>query len=100
MTQTRRPSSLVLLVCLFTATLVQLLRAQAPPPQDFGATGLAQMLTRLRTTARLLHTTAHPDDDDGPMLVFETRGEGAVGTMLQLNRGEGGQNKFGSEFFD
>jgi LmbE family N-acetylglucosaminyl deacetylase len=100
MTLTRRLGSFVLLACLFAAALVPPLRAQAPPPQDSGATGLAQMLTRLRTTARLLHTTAHPDDDDGPMLVYETRSQGTVGAMLQLNRGEGGQNKVGSELFD
>src|SRR5207253_3954682 len=33
-----------------------------PRPQDTGAAGLKQMLLRLHTTARLLHTTAHPED--------------------------------------
>src|SRR4051812_25811754 len=32
----------------------------APLPQDDGRPGLELLLKRLRTTARLLHTTAHP----------------------------------------
>ena len=81
---------------LFTAAAV----AQELPPQDFGTSGLAEMFPRLRTTARLLHTTAHPDDDDGAMLVYVARGRGIRTVMQTLNRGEGGQNKFGSELFD
>ena len=74
--------------------------AQDIPPQDIGASGLAEMLPQLRTTARLLHTTAHPDDDDGSMLVYVARGRGVRTVMQTLNRGEGGQNKFGTELFD
>ncbi|MGZ4839176.1 MAG: hypothetical protein ACXVZR_11550, partial [Terriglobales bacterium] len=47
------------------------LSAQEIPAQDHGSDALAQMFARLRTTARLLHTTAHPDDDDGSMLAYE-----------------------------
>ena len=43
-------------------------------PQDTGAAGLRQMLVRLRTTARLMQTTAHPDDEDGGMLTLESEG--------------------------
>jgi LmbE family N-acetylglucosaminyl deacetylase len=74
--------------------------AQEIPSQDRGSDALVQMFARLRTTARLLHTTAHPDDDDGSMLVYESRGEGADTMMLTLNRGEGGQNKFGAALSD
>jgi len=41
-----------------------------PLPQDSGVAGLKEMLLRLHTTARLLHTTAHPDDEDGAMLTL------------------------------
>ena len=71
-----------------------------PRPQDTGAAGLKQMLLRLHTTARLLHTTAHPDDEDGGMLTLESRGKGVTAQLLTLNRGEGGQNKVGSNLFD
>jgi LmbE family N-acetylglucosaminyl deacetylase len=71
-----------------------------PLPQDRGVDGLKQMLLRLHTTARLLHTTAHPDDEDGGMLTLESRGKGVTAQLLTLNRGEGGQNKVGSNLFD
>ena len=71
-----------------------------PLPQDTGAAGLQEMLLRLRTTAHLMQTVAHPDDEDGGMLTLESRGKGATVLLLTLNRGEGGQNKLGSNLFD
>jgi LmbE family N-acetylglucosaminyl deacetylase len=71
-----------------------------PLPQDTGAPGLQETLLRLRTTARLMQTVAHPDDEDGGMLTLESRGQGATVLLLTLNRGEGGQNKVGSNLFD
>ena len=68
--------------------------------QDSGIGGLKGELRRLRTTARLMHTVAHPDDEDGGMLTLESRGKGATVLLLTLNRGEGGQNKVGSNLFD
>ena len=47
-----------------------------------------------------MHTTAHPDDEDGGMMTRESRGEGDTVLLLTLNRGEGGQNKVGSNLFD
>src|ERR1700757_4037947 len=64
-----------------------------PLPVDTGSTGLKQTLRRLHTTARLMHTVAHPDDEDGGMLTLESRGHGDSMLQLTLNRGEGGQNK-------
>ncbi len=58
------------------------------------------MLLRLHTTVRLMQTTAHPDDEDGGMLTLESRGRGVTTLLLTLNRGEGGQNKVGSNLFD
>ncbi|HXM21332.1 MAG TPA: PIG-L family deacetylase [Terriglobales bacterium] len=71
-----------------------------PLPQETGGAGLQEMLLRLRTTARLMQTVAHPDDEDGGMLTLESRGKGATVLLLTLNRGEGGQNKVGSNLFD
>ena len=92
-------SSLISLVLLLSLAC-GLAAAQEIPPQDRGSDALAQMFARLRSTARLLHTTAHPDDDDGSMLVYESRGQGTETVMLTLNRGEGGQNKFGAALLD
>ena len=47
-----------------------------------------------------MHTTAHPDDEDGGMMTLESRGKGDTVLLLTLNRGEGGQNKVGSNLFD
>ena len=71
-----------------------------PLPQDSGGAGLRLMLLRLNTTARLMHTTAHPDDEDGGLLTLESRGKGVNTLLLTLNRGEGGQNIMGSNLFD
>jgi LmbE family N-acetylglucosaminyl deacetylase len=65
-----------------------------------GATGLKLTLRRLHTTARMVHTVAHPDDEDGGMLTLESRGHGVTTLQLTLNRGEGGQNAIGSNLFD
>jgi LmbE family N-acetylglucosaminyl deacetylase len=74
----------------------------SPPelPQDQGIVGLRLMLRRLGTTARLMQTVAHPDDEDGGMLTLESRGRGASVLLMTLNRGEGGQNKVGSNLSD
>ncbi len=57
-------------------------------------------LRQLGTTARLMQTVAHPDDEDGGMLTLEARGRGASVLLMTLNRGEGGQNKVGSNLSD
>jgi len=69
-------------------------------PQDMGQPGLHLQLRRLATTARLMQTVAHPDDEDGGMLTLESRGHGANVLLMTLNRGEGGQNKVGSNLSD
>lgn len=72
----------------------------APIPQDEGLAGLGFELSRLGTTARLMQVVAHPDDEDGGMLTLEARGHGASVLLMTLNRGEGGQNKIGSNLSD
>jgi LmbE family N-acetylglucosaminyl deacetylase len=71
-----------------------------PLPQETGTAGLKLMLRRLQTTARLMQVTAHPDDEDGGMLTLESRGKGVSTLLMSLTRGEGGQNKLGSNLFD
>jgi LmbE family N-acetylglucosaminyl deacetylase len=69
-------------------------------PQDDGAAGLRLELLRLGSTARLMQVVAHPDDEDGGMLTLEARGRGVSTLLMTLNRGEGGQNKIGSNLSD
>ncbi len=80
----------------------QQVRPAIGPPlsADRGAPGLEQMLRRLGTRASLLMIVAHPDDEDGGMLTYESRGVGARVGMLTLTRGEGGQNLMSADFND
>src|SRR5262245_15057105 len=71
-----------------------------PLPQDQGAVHLYQLLTKLKTTARLMQVVAHPDDEDGGMVTLEARGKGVSVLLFTVTRGEGGQNKFGAETSD
>ncbi len=63
-----------------------------PLPEDRGAADLEQTLKRLGTTASVLMIVPHPDDEDGALLTYLTRGLGVRATLLTLTRGEGGQN--------
>src|ERR1051325_4816950 len=74
--------------------------AQVRPIYDMVAAGLVQLLERLQTTASVLHTGAHPDDEDSSFLARMARGDHARTAYLSLNRGEGGQNIIGTELFD
>lgn len=67
---------------------------------DNGASGLQRVLTQLRTRASFLMVTAHPDDEDGGLLAYETRQLGARGGLLSLTRGEGGQDAVAPDLYD
>jgi len=69
-------------------------------PPDRGAAGMARVLRELQTRASLMLFTAHPDDEDGGMLTYESRGQGARVALTTLNRGEGGQNVMAPDFYD
>ena len=107
--------SLVLIVGACTAVLFRDLPLKAQSPTavnarpavaaqqiafDRGAAALWQSLQKLRTRASVLMVTAHPDDEDGGMLTYESRGQGARVALLTLNRGEGGANVMSSDYFD
>jgi len=50
-----------------------------------------RIVARLGTTASVMMIVAHPDDEDGALLTYLSRGLGARATLLTLNRGEGGR---------
>lgn len=79
-----------LLAC---ATLLSVIGATAiSGGEGFSDTGreLERSLLALRTTATALHVSAHPDDEDGPVLTYLARGLGVSTSLLTINRGEGG----------
>src|ERR1700722_18146028 len=67
---------------------------------NHGAAAVWQSLKKLHTCASLIMISAHPDDEDGGMLTYESRGQGARVALLTLNRGEGGANVMSSDYFD
>jgi LmbE family N-acetylglucosaminyl deacetylase len=69
-------------------------------PANKGSAALWQILKKLKTRASLMMITAHPDDEDGGMLTYESRGRGTRVSLLTLNRGEGGANVMSPEFYD
>ena len=86
--------------CLLFFLVSSLHSDTRPLPEDLGAIHLAQLLAKLKTTARIMQVVAHPDDEDGGMLTLEARGKGASVLLFTVTRGEGGQNKFGTESSD
>jgi LmbE family N-acetylglucosaminyl deacetylase len=67
---------------------------------DRGAGAAWHKILKLQTTASVMHTTAHPDDEHGGVLAMLSRGSGATVSLLTLTRGESGDNAIGSELFD
>jgi LmbE family N-acetylglucosaminyl deacetylase len=68
-----------------------------PLPEDRGQAALEQSLKRLGTTASVMMIVAHPDDEDGALLTYLSRGLGVRTSLLTLTRGEGGQNAMSAE---
>lgn len=74
--------------------------ASRPLEIDRGAAALWQSLLKLHTRASVIMIDAHPDDEDGGLLAYASRGQGARATLLTLTRGEGGQNLMSPDLFD
>ena len=74
--------------------------AALPLPEDRGIASLEQTLRRLSTFKSVMAIVAHPDDEDGAMLTYESRVKGARASLLTLTRGEGGQNAMSADTYD
>src|SRR6058998_2935710 len=91
----------IMLLCLTLA--LALLPSTLPAvevAEDRGAMGLSQALKRLDVVASVLHTGAHPDDENSALLAWLARGQGVRTAYLSATRGEGGVNLIGSELFE
>src|SRR5215470_6993603 len=90
------------LLCLLLSSVdASFSRAQVQEPaENRGAAAAWRALLRLRSTVTVLHTTAHPDDEDGALLTWLSRKAGVRTGLLTLTRGEGGANLIGSELYD
>lgn len=71
-----------------------------PLPEERGTAGTLAALEKLSVYVRVLHITAHPDDESSGTLTWLSRKFHAQTTLYCLTRGEGGQNILGSEKYD
>jgi LmbE family N-acetylglucosaminyl deacetylase len=71
-----------------------------PLAEDRGEARLEQILKQLGTTASLMVIVAHPDDEDGGLLTYLSRGMGVRTISFTLTRGEGGQNAMSADTYD
>src|SRR5215831_7782662 len=100
-TKAEKSRKLIFILCLLW--LVPLLSAALTVPgtaEDRGAMGLSQALKRLDVIGSVLHTGAHPDDENSALLAWLARGQGARTAYLSATRGEGGVNLLGGELFE
>ncbi len=119
--RTQRAAVSAISICILTGILVAVsnpfrIRAQAPDPsvvsareassialplpEDRGLNALEQDLRRLNTTASVMAIVAHPDDEDGSLLTYLSRGLGVRAILYTLTRGEGGQNVMSGDVYD
>jgi LmbE family N-acetylglucosaminyl deacetylase len=103
-TSLRKPLSFSLIVFTFvfcqpSQVAVRSL-ADTKPAEDRGSMALGQAIKRLGVVASVLHTGAHPDDEDSGLLAYLARGRQARTAYLSLTRGDGGQNVIGPELYE
>ena len=71
-----------------------------PLSEDRGTAGILGALEKLPVYARVLHITAHPDDENSATLTWLARKVHARTALLSLTRGDGGQNVLGDEKYE
>src|SRR5437867_3471278 len=91
-------SSLILVAALATIPRAQMRVVPLDDEQGHVALGLA--LRHLANVGIVLHTTAHPDDENNGLLVMMNRGQGLRTALATATRGNGGQNEIGPEIFE
>jgi len=64
------------------------------------AVAVGEAIRKLGTIASILHTGAHPDDEDSGLLAYMARGRQARTAYMALTRGDGGQNLIGPELYE
>src|SRR5262245_29282452 len=90
----------LLLTSIVLLTIAKTAIPSTETPEDRGAMGLSQALKRLDIVGSVLHTGAHPDDENSALLAWLARGQGVRTAYLSATRGEGGVNLVGSELFE
>lgn len=79
-------------LALFLASL-----PQAPATPAGGSAELHELLDRLNTVGTVLMLGAHPDDENTAVMAYFARGRHFRTVYFSATRGEGGQNRIGTE---
>src|SRR2546428_13208679 len=91
----------IMLLCLTLAlAILPSTMPAAEVAEDRGAMGLSQALKRLDVVASVLHTGAHPDDENSALLAWLARGQGGRPEYLAATRGEGGVHLIGVDLIE
>src|SRR5437868_8834137 len=88
---------------LLLSALIAIPRAQMraiPIDEAQGHVALGLALRHLANVGIVMHTTAHPDDENNGLLVMQNRGQGLRTALATATRGNGGQNEIGPEIFE
>lgn len=92
------------LAVLVTALACLVLGWSTPSAREItdarGHVGLALVLRQLATAGTVMHVTAHPDDENNPLMAMQSHGKGLRVVLATATRGTGGQNEIGPELFD
>ncbi len=87
-------------IAILVAAVVVVAVLLAPQTERVLAQSLpdtVEAINRARVATRILYTTAHPDDETAGLIAYLARGIDADVAMLQITRGQGGQNAIGPE---
>ncbi|NLA53683.1 MAG: PIG-L family deacetylase, partial [Clostridiales bacterium] len=68
------------------------------PPKDSGLITLLKAIRPLGTIASVMNSAVHPDDEQSSVLAALSLGQGVDTVILNVTRGQGGQNAIGSEY--
>ncbi len=82
-------------LAIFFLLLAAPLRAQPTPLR--GSAELHELLDRLNTVGTVLMLGAHPDDENTAVMAYFARGLHLRTVYFSATRGEGGQNRIGTE---
>ena len=90
----------LLVAALSCAALMPSARAAGPISDERGLVGLQLMLRKLAVAGTVMHITAHPDDENNPLMARQSHGQGLRVILATATRGNGGQNEIGPELFE
>jgi LmbE family N-acetylglucosaminyl deacetylase len=74
--------------------------AAGPVADERGLVGLQLLLRKLAMAGTVMHVTAHPDDENNPLMARQSHGQGLRVVLATATRGNGGQNEIGPELFE